>query len=744
MLPYQCSELNQLKSRNKVNLTSHRRHWISLVLLLFLAGCDGQSWNNPYPVQERFENILYSSFDERPNHLDPARSYASNEAVFTGQIYEPPLQYHYLKRPYELIPLTASQMPKPVYIGKNGKRLPANAPVKKIAYTLYDIKIQKGIRFQPHPAFVKNADGEFLYHELSEQQLIKIYKLSDFQQADSRELTAADYVYQIKRLAHPKLHSPIFGLMSAYITGLKPYASKLKKAADKMEGYYLDLNKHNFAGAKVINKHTYRIKIKGKYPQMMYWLTMPFFAPVPWEADRFYSQPGLEEKNITLDWYPVGTGPYMLTVNNPNLQMVLEKNPNFHGETYPSEGMHGDQESGLLADAGKVLPFIDKVVYTLEKENIPYWNKFLQGYYDVSGISSDSFDQAINIGAGGEAELTDEMKEKGIQLKTGVATSMYYFGFNMLDPVVGGKNKSARKLRHAISIALDYEEFISIFLNGRGIAAQGPIAPGIFGYRSGKEGMNPVVYKWVNGKLKRRDIAEAKKLLAEAGYPGGVSKKTGKPLLLYFDTTGSGPDSKARFDWMRKQFKKINIQLVVRNTTYNRFQDKMLKGTSQMFMWGWNADYPDPENFLFLLYGPNKKAKLNGENAVNYSNKKFDRLFIKMKDMSNGPKRQKVIDSMVEIVRKDAPWIWGFNPKSFALSHKWYGNSKPNFMANNTLKYKKVDPVLRYQKRQAWNKPVLWPIIVLVIVMIAVIIPAIFIFIRKEHTSSRGGEASNA
>lgn len=115
-----------------------------------------------------------------------------------------------------------------------------------------------------------------------------------------------------------------------------------------------------------------------------------------------------------------------------------------------------------------------------------------------------------------------------------------------------------------------------------------------------------------------------------------------------------------------------------------------------------------------------------------------------MKDMSNGPKRQKVIDSMVEIVRKDAPWIWGFNPKSFALSHKWYGNSKPNFMANNTLKYKKVDPVLRYQKRQAWNKPVLWPIIVLVIVMIAVIIPAIFIFIRKEHTSSRGGEASNA
>lgn len=733
MLPYQCQELNQLKSNNKANLKPRRRDWISLVFLLFLTGCDGQSWNNPYPVQERFENILYSSFSERPNHLDPARSYSSNEVEFTGQIYEPPLQYHYLKRPYELIPLTASRIPKPVYIDKKGKRLPANASVKDIAYTLYDIQIRKGIRFQPHPAFVKTENNEFLYHQLDKEQLTSIYTLSDFNQTDSRELTAADYVYQIKRLAHPKLHSPIYGLMSAYIADLVPYAKKLKQAADNMEGHYLDLNKYDFDGVSVLNKYTYRIKIKGKYPQMLYWLTMPFFAPIPWEADRFYSQPGLEEKNITLNWYPVGTGPYMLTVNNPNLQMVLEKNPNFHGETYPTEGMPGDQESGLLADAGKPLPFIDKVVYTLEKENIPYWNKFLQGYYDVSGISSDSFDQAVNIGAGGEAELTDEMKEKGIELKTGIGTSIYYFGFNMMDPVIGGKSNDARKLRQAISIALDFEEFISIFLNGRGIAAQGPIAPGIFGYRSGNEGINPVVYKSENGKQQRRDLAEAKQLLSEAGYPDGISKKTGKPLLLHFDTTGSGPDSKARFDWMRKQFRKLGIQLVIRNTTYNRFQEKMLKGTSQMFMWGWNADYPDPENFLFLLYGPNKKAELNGENAVNYSNKEFDRLFIKMKDMDNGPERQKVIDRMIEIVRIDAPWIWGFFPKSFALSHQWYGNSKPNFMANNTLKFKKIDPVLRYQLRQEWNQPILWPIMFLVIVIIAVIIPAIILFVRKEH-----------
>ncbi len=81
-----------------------------------------------------------------------------------------------------------------------------------------------------------------------------------------------------------------------------------------------------------------------------------------------------------LDWYPVGTGPFMLTENNPNLRMVLSRNPNFCGETYPTKGMPGDVEAGLLADAGRSLPLIEQAIYSLEKENIPRWNKFLQGY----------------------------------------------------------------------------------------------------------------------------------------------------------------------------------------------------------------------------------------------------------------------------------------------------------------------------------------------------------------------------
>jgi len=178
--------------------------------------------------------------------------------------------------------------------------------------------------------------------------------------------------------------------------------------------------------------------------------------------------------------------------------------------------------AGLLADAGKPLPFIDRVVFSLEKEDIPYWNKFLQGYYDTSGISSDSFDQAINIGAGGEVSLTDSMREQGIELNTAVSTSIFYTGFNMLDPVVGGDSESARKLRLAISIAVDYEEFISIFLNGRGIPAQGVLPPGIFGYVDGRAGINPYVYEYGEHGPRRKSIAVARELLAEAGYPNGI------------------------------------------------------------------------------------------------------------------------------------------------------------------------------------------------------------------------------
>src|SRR5215468_3504515 len=121
------------------------------IVALVLGGCSGP-WNNPYPADQSGKNILYSSFPERPKHLDPVQSYAENEAVFTAQIYMPPLQYHYLKRPYELTPLAATEIPRPVYFDASNRRLADGAPSDKVAFSVYEIHIRPGIRYQPHPA----------------------------------------------------------------------------------------------------------------------------------------------------------------------------------------------------------------------------------------------------------------------------------------------------------------------------------------------------------------------------------------------------------------------------------------------------------------------------------------------------------------------------------------------------------------------------------------------------------------
>lgn len=702
-----------------------------IVLFLSLTGCEFNAINSPYPGEQAKQNILYSSFTLRPKHLDPARSYSANESSFTGQIYEPPLQYHYLKRPYELIPLTATSLPTVVYLDAAGKPLSSQDETADVVYSVYTITIKPNIRFQPHPAFAKKADGDFLYHHLEPQQLESISTLSDFEVRSSRELTAADYVYQIKRLASPEIHSPILGLMSEYIVGLGDYA-ELQRTRLK-QGQTLDLRGNEIAGVKVLDRYRYQIKVFGKYPQLRYWLAMPFFAAVPWEADQFYQQAGLIQRNITLDWFPVGTGPYQLTENDPNSQMVLEKNPYYRDDYYPTSGEVSDEAQGLLADAGKKLPFVDKVIFLLEKEQTSYWNKFLQGYYDVSGISSDSFEQAIQVGSGGEFGLSQEMADKGVQLRTAVGTSTFYIGFNMQDEVVGGNSAQARKLRQAISIVIDYEEYISIFLNGRGIAAQGPIPPGIFGYHDGEAGINHKVYQWQGQQAERRSVNEARQLLAEAGYPNGRAAKSGEPLTLYFDVPASGPEARSQFDWLRKQFQKLGVQLVIRSTDYNRFQDKMRNSQAQIFQWGWNADYPDPENFLFLLYGPNSKALSGGENAANYQNPAFDRLFEQMRVMPNNAERQKLIDQMLVLLTEDAPWVWGYHPKQFSLYHAWNRNVKPNLMANNTMKYRRIEPEKRFELQQVWNRPLLWPLVILFLIVILLILPASWVYFRKNH-----------
>jgi oligopeptide transport system substrate-binding protein len=394
-------------------------------------------------------NILYTAFTDRPKHLDPAQSYAEDEATFTAQIYEPPLQYHYLKRPYELIPLTVERVPVPRFYDAGGRELPQDAPAERIAESVYELKLKPGIRFQPHPAFAPESYGQ--PENLAKTEIARARSIADFPHTGSRELTADDYIYQIKRLAHPKLHSPIFGMMADKIVGLKELGAALGKAAkDLPKDGWLDLDAYPLAGVEKVDALTWRIRVKGKYPQFAYWLAMPFFAPVPREVDRFYARPGMAEKNLTLDWWPVGTGPFMLTENDPNRRMVLSRNPNFRGETYPCEGEVGDREAACWSIAASRCRCSSRPCSPARRRRFP------TGTSSCRAITTlHAFRQTASIRPCASMlvamALTDEMEKKGIRLLVSVKASTSYMGFNMHDPVsvvlASGRPNCVRRFR---------------------------------------------------------------------------------------------------------------------------------------------------------------------------------------------------------------------------------------------------------------------------------------------------------
>jgi ABC-type transport system substrate-binding protein len=303
----------------------------------------------------------------------------------------------------------------------------------------------------------------------------------------------------------------------------------------------------------------------------------------------------------------------------------------------------------------------------------------------------------------------------------------------MLDPVFGGYGEKQQKLRHAIAIAMDTEEFLQIFRNGMGMELHGAVPEGIFGYQGGPEGINPYVFDW-DAKLRRpvrKSLDHARELLAEAGYPGGVGSD-GQQLVVHFDNAATGGGSDAYFSWLRRQFGKLNIAVVNRTTDGSTFVRKADEGKLQMFGWGWILDYPDPENFLFLLYGPNGRTENHGENTANYQNDEYDRLFRKMLAMPNSPERQKIIQEMHGILHRDLPWFSIRQEAAFSLTHVWMKNSKVSALPSSA-KYLDLDVTAREAYRQENNRPVRWPIYATASLLAVVALPALRRRIRKEQ-----------
>jgi ABC-type transport system substrate-binding protein len=315
------------------------------------------------------------------------------------------------------------------------------------------------------------------------------------------------------------------------------------------------------------------------------------------------------------------------------------------------------------------------------------------------------------------------MAALGMRLEKSVEPSIFYLGFNMDDPTIGAPaGAKARRLRQAMSLVVDSVEFARVFSNGRGVPAQSPVPPGIFGYEAGYR--NP---------YRQPDLARARELLREAGYADGIDPATGRPLRLTFDTGDPSSRARLRALFFVNAWKRLGLDVEIAATDYNQFRDKVRRGAYQVFQWGWMADYPDPENFLFLLFGPMSESRSGGPNTANFSERAYDSLFLAMKDRPNDARRLELIREMRAILERERPWIELFHAESYALYHAWMRNVKPAGLSLPSAKYVDVDAGERKRLREAWNRPVVWPAWALGAAVAALVAPGVVTFLRERQ-----------
>ncbi len=685
---------------------------ILLAVLLFWAGLWFFCGNDPWPAGWVASNTSFASYSSPIKSLDPATSYYVHESAILDNVVEAPLDYDYLARPYRLLPRLLTAMPEPQYFAADGTLLPGDPPAESVSRVEYLLTLLPDVRYQPHPCFAQQPDGRPRYWgEGTEQPPDKAQSPQDYPELATRKLQAEDFKVALTRLCDPRLAAPIFANVSSFILGMEECSTAIRQVLQRhdeqtrnasqpqqQQSLLPDYRALPLAGLQIVSEYSFKLILSRKYPQAVYWLAMHFFAPIPWEALAFYHDQRNAQAGFNFKNWAVGSGPFLLQEVNLSRQIILQRNPYY-------------RRAQLAAVCGSEQPALERVVFYHEREGIPNWIKFNQGYYDTSGVPADMLEVATNFSATGDLNLSAEMQEKGIALRSSVMPISYYSGFNMLDQTVGGLSEDKKALRRAIAIVLDYQEFIDIFRNGQGVPAHCIIPPGIFGAADN----NPLVSQpdLQTGRTKPLPLTKAKELMTKSGFPNGIAAD-GRPLTLYLDHASAGMSGfKAQFQWLKGKLALLGIMLEERPSDLNRWREKLMTGNWQLiFNKGWVADYPDPENFLFLFYSANGvvRSNMRGANYVNYDSPAYDQLFKQLETMPNGPERLQLIQRANAILQEDAPCCWGFHPSSVILNHSWLKNYQPHDMSYNTLQYRSVEVRERQKCVQAWNKPLLWPV----------------------------------
>ena len=587
------------------------------VAMLLFQGCSGKDGEG-----DSDEMVLRWWLRTKIQTLDAGDMRGLYSMRVGRQMYETLYTYHYLKRPYEAIPLLAEALPE----------------ISEDRLT-YIIRIKNGIYYQDDPCF---PDGK------------------------GRELKARDFVFSLKRVANVKYNSQNWASMKGKIAGLDDFREYTKPFKNEFE---VDYSKE-VEGLKALDDYTLQIKLTKPWPQIIDMiLTDTLSSPVPMEAVDYY------QKDII--YHPVGTGPYKLKKWQRGVYIELVRNENWRGGLYPSEGAPGDTEAGLLADAGKPVPFADRIIWRVILEDQPGWLLFMRGEFDGIGIPKDNFNEAV--GRSGMEE-TEAMRQRGIRMIRYNDPSVFWLGFNMKDPVLG-KNKPLRK---AISRGYDRVKMNDILYNGRNQIAYGFIPPGLNSY-------DPEIEKYGFSKY---DPKEAKALIKEAEQIQGGPIP---PLRLAMPGTDTFYRQFGQFT--QRQFERIGLTLEVDYMDWPTYMDIINKGRAQIFASGIGAGSPDAIDFLGAF---STREFAPGQNKFFYSNPAYDALYEKVEVLPFDENVKEEYRKLERMALEDYPAVLTTHRMGYVLIHDWLENYKPHIFSNNPFgqnKYYKID----VQKRNAYK-----------------------------------------
>jgi len=515
-------------------------------------------------------------------------------------------------------------------------------PVVEEGGKSFTMKIKKGIFFTPDPAF----------------------------KGKPRELTAADHAYALKRIVDPNVQSPWLWMLEGKIAGLDDVRQKAVKSGK------FDYDAP-VTGLTVVDRYTLKIRLNAADLRFLYVLAVPNTAAVAREVVEAYGN--------DFGAHPVGTGPYMLGQYKRSSRIELLANPGYREVTYtPSGPIPAASEAVAASLKGKRLPLVPRIDIAIMEEGQARWLAFLNGEIDyLNLLPVNLIDKALANG-----KLKPELVAKDVVHQPMVRPSVAFTYFNMEDPVVGGYEPARIALRRAIGMAYNNDEAIRVLFSGRALPASGPIPPDIAGY---------------NPKLRTAaqvfDPAAARALLEKFGYKdrdGDGYRETpeGKPLVI---ERWNAPTTIARErdELWKKNLDAIGIRITFKYDKTPELRKMGRKGLIAMRDDGWNADYPDAENFMQLLYGPS----IGQANYSRFNLPEFNKLFDEARALPDSPDRTRRFDRMTELVVAYAPWRVRVNDIEDTMARGWVRNYVPHPMRNEGWMYMDVDEALRAKSR---------------------------------------------